>query len=598
MFMLKRILIISMLLAIGLSIFTIGLTAGAVMPAEGGPSDTTAADTLTPSDAVMNDSASSNATDVEVIVTFTNHSVRNETTLTKHNATVTGGATVKFMPVLFATASEDTVDDIEAESTVDKVSRNKELKRTPPVPSEPTADNETLVEPTTNTPWGVDRIGARDAAASVPAAAQTNVTVAVLDTGIDTDHPSLADSVTWGANTLGPTPQRGVNTAVDDHGHGTSVSGIIAGNADSAVVGVAPDVSLHAIKVLDGDNTGDLRSLIEGINIALEGPDGELGTDASPDVISMSLAVSAVPPDDDPLENAVAAASDHAVVIASAGNGGDGDPDTDTVTFPARYDSAIAVAAADQTDTTPEFSAEGETIELTAPGVRVETTAIGGGTTSFSGTSAAAPHVAGTAGLLIAAGAERDAVRPTLRDTAEPIGVATKTGAGMVQADAAVAPFTELPSAALEIRSIDIPDTTAGDPIDIAVTVTNTGAVNETANITATVDGIGTAERTAVSVPSGSEVSRTATIDTAVDDDGEYEAIITVTANDADTVSVSEPVTIREATETAPTADDYITRSVDDTIESVDVFDAIDDFRGGTLAPNELFDVIDAFRAS
>ena len=521
--------------AVGISSFAVGgsiggaTTAGVEMtepPASIGP--------LT-SDGVVGDSEPHNTT--EIIVTFSNQSVRDETTLTKHNATVVGGADIEFMPVLFVTATNQTRSDIEAEPTVETVTRNTEIDRMPPGQPGSSSENETTVEPAANTPWGVTRIGARDAAGAVPAANQSNTTVAVLDTGIDADHPALEASAVWGANTVGAEPKRGLDTADDDGGHGTRVSGIIAGSADSDVVGVAPDISLYAIKVLDETGSGDGFSLIQGIEIALEGPDGEVGTEASPDVVSMSLGTQS---GFTALEETVAHASDHAVVVAAAGNRGDGDPDTNTVAFPAQYDDAIAVAATDKDDVTPTFSAEGDAVELAAPGVAVETTDVGGGTTLITGTSAAAPHVSGTVGLLIAAGADRDTVRPTLQETADPVGSPRTTGSGIVQADAAVEQFSGPPTepAFFDVTITEAVNATAGEPVGVNATIANTGDVDGTTDITTEIDGIGTSTVSEVFIPANSEISGTFTVATEPTDVGDYTAVIS-TADTTDTAAVA-----------------------------------------------------------
>ncbi|MFC6976272.1 S8 family serine peptidase [Halomicroarcula sp. GCM10025709] len=220
------------------------------------------------------------------------------------------------------------------------------------------------------------------------------------------------------------------------------------------VVGVAPTADLYAIKVLNSTGVGYYSWWVSGIDAALKGPDGTMGTDDDADVLSMSLGGAS---DASNLRNAIADASDRAVIVASAGNSGDGDPATNEVGYPAKYSGAIAVAATDRNDQTTTFSAEGSEIELAAPGSGQDTTGIGGGTVYFGGTSAAAPHVAGAAALVIAQDLEdgsRDlsesAVRQRLQDTAldiEASGRDNEAGYGLVQADRALSVGNSPPTA-------------------------------------------------------------------------------------------------------------------------------------------------------
>lgn len=229
------------------------------------------------------------------------------------------------------------------------------------------------------------------------------VRVAILDTGIDLDHPDLrvAGDVSF------------VDYAVngdDDNGHGTMVAGVIAALDNGAgVVGVAPEVELYAVKVLDGDGNGNGNSILGGLEWAI---------DNRMQVIVMSFGSTMT------LSREITAALDRAsqagiVLVAGAGNTGD----QGVVFAPASHNAVIAVGATDQQDVRAEFSATGPSLELMAPAVGIVSTLSGGGYGIGDGTSLAAPYVAGVAALLISAGVTDSAeVREILQDTAHDLG--------------------------------------------------------------------------------------------------------------------------------------------------------------------------------
>ncbi len=138
------------------------------------------------------------------------------------------------------------------------------------------------------------------------------------------------------------------------------------------------------------------------------------------------------------------------VIVAAAGNDGNPRGKGNNVGYPARYDSVIAVAATDKNDKRASFSSTGDTVELAAPGVSINSTSLEGGYVAWNGTSMACPHVAGTAALVIAAGITdtsgndliNDEVRQLMNDTANDLGADGRDklyGFGLVDAAAAVA---------------------------------------------------------------------------------------------------------------------------------------------------------------
>jgi major intracellular serine protease len=224
-----------------------------------------------------------------------------------------------------------------------------------------------------------------------------SVVVAVLDTGIDKNHPDLKDRIIAGKNF---TSEGTKDDFSDKNGHGTHVAGTIAASQNkTGVVGVAPLVKLLIIKVLEGDGSGTYEGIIQGINYAVswKGPNNEKVR-----VINMSLGGSVDVPE---LHNAIknAVNNDIAVVVAS-GNEGDSDESTHEHAFPGLYNEVIEVAASDENNKLAPFSNNNKEVDAIAPGVNVLSTYTGSKYAKLSGTSMATPHVAGALALLIGKG--------------------------------------------------------------------------------------------------------------------------------------------------------------------------------------------------
>lgn len=221
-----------------------------------------------------------------------------------------------------------------------------------------------------------------------------NVKVAVMDTGIDTEHRDL--KVTSGFCSLAPDCSTGVSYD-DNNGHGTHVAGVIAALANNTgVVGIAPNVDLYSIKVLDDLGVGTTGSIVNGIEWAIE---------HEMDIINLSLTTTT----DDPLmKKALDVAYAKGIILVGAA-GNKGNNTSDTVTFPAKYDSVIAVSAVKSDLSKLLESSVGPKVEIAAPGSAIFSTYpaewdfIDGkqdGYTLLSGTSMAAPHVTGVIALL------------------------------------------------------------------------------------------------------------------------------------------------------------------------------------------------------
>jgi len=218
------------------------------------------------------------------------------------------------------------------------------------------------------------------------------VLVAVLDTGIDYTHPDLQGRVVYCINTLGSTTYRGTNlrNCMDRNGHGTHVAGIIAATINGVgIAGVAPNVSIIAVKVLTDSGSGTVTDIAEGIIEAVK---------VGARILSMSLGSSS---DSSVLRDATYwAYQQGAILVVAAGNSGDGNPSTNNVNYPAKYSWVIAVAAVDSNYKVPSWSSDGPEVDIAAPGVNILSTYPGGKYAYMSGTSMATPHVTGVVAVI------------------------------------------------------------------------------------------------------------------------------------------------------------------------------------------------------
>lgn len=281
--------------------------------------------------------------------------------------------------------------------------------------------------------WGFPAINAPDAWNTTRGSHE--VTVAVLDTGVDTQHPDLAGNLCGPHRSFAPS-----EPTVDPRGagHGTHTSGTVGAVTDNGlgVAGTSASCLMHG-KVLASSGGGQWSWLARGIEwAALNGAD----------VISMSLGGGFAP---DIVEEAVhlAYTKTETLLVASAGNAGCAGSTLaaigpGNVGYPALYDEVVAVAATSTAGTVAPYSSCGAPVEVAAPGTGVLSTLPGGSYGSLSGTSMAAPHVAGVAALLEDAYPEITPVetRCVLRVTAEDISYPGRDHyAGWGEVDAAAA---------------------------------------------------------------------------------------------------------------------------------------------------------------
>lgn len=202
------------------------------------------------------------------------------------------------------------------------------------------------------------------------------VKIGIIDTGVDTVHKDLR--IAGGKSFI-----EGITSYRDNNGHGTHVAGII-GALDNKIgmIGVAPKSELYALKALDKDGTGYVSDVINAINWCI---------DNKMDIINLSMGINE---DIFYLKDAVdRAAAAGIVVVAAAGNEA-----KNNVSYPARYPSVIGTGALITNTSLATFSNRGSGITVTAPGYKIYST-LPGGFGTYSGTSMAAPFVAGTLAL-------------------------------------------------------------------------------------------------------------------------------------------------------------------------------------------------------
>jgi subtilisin family serine protease len=239
-------------------------------------------------------------------------------------------------------------------------------------------------------PWGIDRIDADRSStrAGNGTGAVSNVNAYIIDTGIDKSHTDL--NVVEHVNFHG-----GRNT--DCNGHGTHVAGTVAAEDNTRnVVGVAPGAPLTGVKVVGCDGSGSVSDVIAGIVwVTLDA----LGNMKKPAIANLSLDTAT----NRALDQAVKASAASGVFysVAAGNEGGKACQNSPARAGAGKNNGIVTTAATNKSNAEPWWSNYGRCVDLWAPGTKILSTKKGGGTTTKSGTSMAAPHVGGGAALYL-----------------------------------------------------------------------------------------------------------------------------------------------------------------------------------------------------
>ncbi len=322
-------------------------------------------------------------------------------------------------------SASDTVDRLEADGSVDVVAveRDRSMWTLDGQDTEPASVPDAL----RSQQWALDRFGIEELWTG---STGTDVDIAVVDTGVDASHPDLSGRVCPGVSFVGAggSPQPG-GGSVDPNGHGTHVAAIAAANTGDGVgiAGVAPSARIIPVSVLDSHGFGSSADVGRGITWAV---------DHGAEIVNVSLGGARTAA----VDASVRYADDRGVlVVAAAGNGGLGAP----AFYPAAIPEVLAVGSFDRSGAISSFSTRGDYVDVAAPGSGILSAAPGGGWVYRSGTSMAAPHVAGTAALILARspGLDPSMVRDRIESSAQdagPIGRDRSFGEGRLVPSAAL----------------------------------------------------------------------------------------------------------------------------------------------------------------
>jgi subtilisin family serine protease len=262
-------------------------------------------------------------------------------------------------------------------------------------------------------PWGIDRIDAdlSSTKAGDGTGTVSNVNVYIIDTGIDTAHTDL--NVVNHVNFA-----KGPNK--DCHGHGTHVAGTVAAKDNTSdVVGVVPGAPQTGVKVLGCGGSGTTSGVIRGV-------DWVTANAKKPAIANMSLGGSA----SQALDDAVKESADSGVFYSIAAGNDGANACTRSPARAGTHNGVTTTAATDSNDKEAGWSNYGSCVDIWAPGVSILSTRKGGGTTTMSGTSMAAPHVGGTGALYLSSNSSASAATTenALKANAVSTGTTSKDG--------------------------------------------------------------------------------------------------------------------------------------------------------------------------
>jgi methionine-rich copper-binding protein CopC len=347
-------------------------------------------------------------------------------------------------------ATPEVIEALKRDPLVEKVIQARPVRLVRPI------RRQSGIRPRQAFTWGLEKI-------RVPEVWNTfgiqgaNVTVGVIDTGIAADHPDLVGKlrpVNGWFDPYGDTP-----SPSDWHGHGTHVSGTIAGgNASGTYIGVAPQATLIVAQLFNEDGQATDAAVLACMQWMMD-PDGDPNTNDGADVVNNSWGYlySHAPNMYDPIKDALNAwIAANIVPVFAIGNEG---PSPRTTRSPGDYPMALGVGATDSNDNIADFSSRGPVFwegigeiikpDVSAPGVYVYSS-VPWGYEYWSGTSMASPHVAGTVALMISYARSQggslsvDTIKQLLKTTAVDLGQSgpdNDYGWGRIDAFAALMPL-------------------------------------------------------------------------------------------------------------------------------------------------------------
>ncbi|MRH41201.1 S8 family serine peptidase [Aquibacillus halophilus] len=285
----------------------------------------------------------------------------------------------KTVPAIAVSATEDELVRLKSNSNIDYIEENIPFSMIETGQVE--IFNATTSETTEATQWNI--LATNILESWKQGYTGNGVKVAVLDTGIST-HDEL--TIAGGVSTVDYT-----DSWEDDNGHGTHVSGIIAAQPEITtvngidVVGLAPNVDLYAVKILDNTGSGNLQDILEGLDWAIA---NEM------DILNLSIGSIGY---SKLLEQMINDAYDKGIILVAA-SGNDGLENS--VHYPAKFTNVIAASSVSELLNISDFSSTGNEVDFSAPGENIISTFTKGIYASQSGTSQATPHVTGMLALL------------------------------------------------------------------------------------------------------------------------------------------------------------------------------------------------------
>nr|RPI81501.1 MAG: hypothetical protein EHM41_20490 [Chloroflexota bacterium] len=293
------------------------------------------------------------------------------------------------------TASPEVIEDLAAQPEV-QVIQPDEVISAPPTIEPASTPEKNLLQVNAPALWDLGYRG-------------QGIVVANMDTGVFLEHPDLQASWRGGKNSWFDPYGEHPDSPVDKNGHGTSTMGVMVGkDAGGTAIGMAPDAKWIAVRIFNDQQQATVVGIHQAFQWLLD-PDGDPSTADAPHVVNSSWLLTATGCNLEFQEDLQAIRAAGILPIFSAGNHG---PYPDSGRSPANYPEAFSVGAVASTDLVAVFSSRGPTNcdsesriypNLVAPGVSVSTTNTSGGYSLSSGTSFAAPHVAGGLALLLSA---------------------------------------------------------------------------------------------------------------------------------------------------------------------------------------------------